>query len=307
MFRYFPLLLAIILTACNQALPKQEHKRESARENTGLFTLPPLPSGMSFAGQDLVLEDEDIRERLDREVLTNAYFQSATNGCLKRAGRWFPMIERILKEEGVPADFKYLAVIESNLMQAVSPVGAQGFWQFMPETAKIYDLEMSPEVDERLNIEKSTRAACVYLKKAHGILGDWLLAAASYNRGLGGVQQDMAWQGTEHYFDTDQNSETGRYVFRLLAIKLIFEKPEAYGYDVKKMELYEPFKTRSVVVEQTIPNLAEWATGQGFNFKILQKLNPWLKTNRLTIKDKTYTLLLPASGENLKPYKEYLK
>lgn len=262
---------------------------------------------MTFAGQEIVLTDEDVIERLDREVLMNAFYQSATTGYLKRAHRWFPMIEKILKEEGVPNDMKYLAVIESGLVQAVSPVGAQGFWQFMPTTGKLYNLEISNEVDERLHIEKSTRAACQYLKDAYNTLNDWMLATASYNRGVGGVQQDMAWQGTEHYFDTDQNSETGRYVFRLLAIKLIFENPEAYGYSVKDMQLYEPFQTRKVIVTETIPNIAEWALQQGFNFKIVQKLNPWLKSNRLTVKARSYDILLPAASENLKPYKAYLQ
>jgi hypothetical protein len=193
------------------------------------------------------------------------------------------------------------------LVQATSPVGAQGFWQFMPFTAKQYDLEINDEIDERLHVEKSTRAACAYLRDAQDTLKDWLLASASYNRGIGGVRQDMRWQGTDHYFDTDQNSETARYVFRILAVKLIFENPKAYGFNTDKIKLYEPFKTKRVVVKQSIPNLARWALEKGINFKILTKLNPWLKGNKLTIKNKTYQLLLPSESENLKPYKQYLK
>ncbi|TXI88340.1 MAG: lytic transglycosylase domain-containing protein [Crocinitomicaceae bacterium] len=270
-------------------------------------SIPNLPEYMYFAGEKIILEDEDIIERLDREVLTNAYYQSATIQIFKRANRWFPLIERILKEEHIPTDFKYLAVIESGLVQAVSPVGAQGFWQFMPYTAKEHALEISSEVDERLHIEKSTRAACAYLHKAQDTLKDWLLASASYNRGIGGVRQDMRWQGTSHYFDTDQNSETARYVFRILAFKLIFENPAAYGFDLNRIELYEPYQTKSVTIRESIPNLAKWAIEQGINFKILTKLNPWLKSNKLTIKNKTYQLLLPAESENLKPYKHYLQ
>jgi hypothetical protein len=271
------------------------------------FVFPHLPEKMTFAGQEIILTDEDVMERLDREVLMNAYYNSATTGYFKRANRYFPIIERILKEEGVPEDFKYLAIIESGLVQAISPVGAQGFWQFMPNTAKLYDLEMSNEVDERLHIEKSTRAACKYLKSSHDSLHDWIWATASYNRGVGGVQQDMSWQGTDHYFDTDQNNETGRYFFRLLAIKLIFENPEAYGYYPDRMQLYEPIKTKKVRVTQTITNIAQWALEHDVNFKIVQKLNPWLKSNKLTVRAKSYEILLPAKGENLKPYKEYLQ
>jgi len=306
MIRFPFFLLLLCLAACSQPAAVTK-TTESPKAETDAFALPHLPEKMKFAGQEIILTDEDVMERLDREVLTNAFFQSATTGYFKRAHRWFPLIERILKEEGVPEDFKYLAIIESGLVQAVSPVGAQGFWQFMPVTGKQYNLEISNEVDERLDVEKSTRAACQYLKNSYAELNDWMLATASYNRGVGGVQQDMAWQGTTHYFDTDQNNETGRYVFRLLAIKLIFEHPEAYGFEVGKMQLYEPFQTKTIAVSESIPNIADWAIAQGFNFKIVQKLNPWLKSNKLTIKDKTYHILLPAANENLKPYKAYLQ
>jgi len=301
------LLFAVFVSCSNNQNHSNKSKSEKEQEAPRALVFPSLPKKMLFAGQVIRLEDQDIRERLDREVLMNAYYQSATTGYFKRANRYFPMIERILKDEGIPDDFKYLAVIDSGLQQAVSPVGAQGFWQFMPFTAELYNLEMTEEVDERLHIEKSTRAACQYLKSAKETLGDWVMTTASYNRGVGGVKDDMAWQDTEHYFDTDQNSETGRYVFRLLAIKIIFENPEAYGYYPKEMELYEPIKTKKVIVKETIPNLAKWANDQGFNIKILRKLNPWLIATRLTIRNgKTYTIELPAPGENLKPYKRYL-
>ena len=275
------------------------------KESQLLFTLPPLPTKINFCNQKIVLTDEDVREKLDRELLVNTYFQSSTVLSLKRANRYFPQIEKILKEENIPDDFKYLTVIESGLAQAISPVGAQGFWQFMPFTAKEFDLEISNEVDERLNIEKSTRAACSYLRFANDTLKDWLLTAASYNRGIGGVRSDMHWQGTNHYFDTDMNSETGRYVYRLLAVKLIFENPEMYGFDLKKMELYKPFKIKSIVIKKTIKNIADWSLKKGVNYKIITKLNPWLKGNHLTIKKKFYKILVPSHKENLKPYHKY--
>ncbi|MGV3613426.1 MAG: lytic transglycosylase domain-containing protein [Fluviicola sp.] len=303
------LFLSLILLASCQSEAVKEQKKEAKHQEAvaaSAVVFPDLPQSMEFAGTTIDLRDEDLRERLDREVLMTAYYQSAWVGAIKRANRYFPEIERILKEEGIPNDFKYLAIIESNLQQAVSPVGAQGFWQFMPATAKLYDLKMDAEIDERLNIEKSTHAACQYLKDAHRTLNDWVMTTASYNRGVGGVIDDMEWQETEHYFDTYQNSETGRYVFRLLATKLIYENPEAYGFYPDKMELYEPFKVQKVVVEETIPNLALWANEQGFNIKILRKLNPWLKTTKLTVKGgQKFTLLLPTASENLKPYNAY--
>lgn len=269
------------------------------------FTLPKLPNKITFCNENILLTDEDVREKLDREILVNAYFQSSTVLSLKRSSRYFPLIEKILREENIPEDFKYLAVIESGLAQATSPVGAQGFWQFMSFTAKDFDLEINNEIDERLNIEKSTRAACEYIRFAQDTLKDWLLTSASYNRGIGGVHQDMRWQGTNHYFDTDMNSETGRYVFRLLAVKLIFENPEIYGFNIKEMEVYKPFKTKSITVRKSISNIAKWAIEKGFNYKIITKLNPWLKTNQLTVKDKYYKILLPSFKENLKPYHKY--
>ena len=303
----FSLFFVLILNSCKEDVQKKVVLiDETSKQNPSLFTLPKVPSKIIFCGEQIDLTDEDVREKLDREILVNAYFQSATVLSLKRSKRYFPQIEKIFKEEKVPEDLKYLTVIESGLSQAVSPVGAQGFWQFMPFTAKEFDLEISTEVDERLHIEKSTRAACQYLKKANASLNDWLLTAASYNRGVAGVRSDMNWQGTDHYFDTDMNSETGRYVYRLLAVKLLFENPELYGYDINKMEVYQPFKTVNIRIKKSIPSISKWALSRGFNFKIITKLNPWLKGNRLTIRKKHYTLLIPHSSQNLKPYKKYL-
>lgn len=303
----FVLLAFCALMSCSSKENTTETSEEQQTQTApkGLV-FPALPEKMEFAGQTVVLKDEDLRERLDREILVIAYYQSQTSGYFKRAKRYFPMIERILKEEGVPDDFKYLAMIESGLQQAVSPVGAQGFWQFMPETARLHNLEMSAEVDERLNIEKSTHAACEFLKQTNEGFNDWVLTSAAYNRGPAGVRSDMAWQGTEHYFDTDQNSETGRYVFRILAMKLIMENPEAYGYYPEEMELYKPLQTVKYTVATSIPDLSEWALEKGFNIKILRKLNPWLLTTKLTVKDKPYVIELPAKKTNLKPYKAYL-
>lgn len=301
------LILFLFFAGCENTESQLETVPENKTISADPFVLPALPDEMMFCGQKINLQDEDVIERLDKELLVNAYYHSATIQAMKRASRYFPEMERILKKNGIPEDFKYLAVIESGLIQAVSPAGAQGFWQFMPGTAKEHDLLMNAEVDERLNIEKSTQAACEYLKYANDTLKDWVLAAASYNRGIGGVRSDMRWQYTTNYFDTHMNSETGRYVYRILAVKLIFENPEKYGYLIKETELYKPFETKNVTITESIPNIAEWSINQGFNYKIVRKLNPWILGNKLTIKNKEFTLLLPKEHVNLKPYASYQK
>ena len=303
-FQFSLILVLILLSAC-KGEKKIKNSAQIVAPSPGLHTLPILPKEMFFCGEKISLLDEDIRERLDKEILVNAYYQSATLQALKRAHRFFPSIERILKENNIPEDFKYLAVIESGLVQAVSPAGAQGFWQFMPGTAKEHDLLMNGEVDERLNIEKSTIAACEYLRFANDTLKDWVLSAASYNRGIGGVRSDMRWQKTTNYFDTHMNSETGRYVFRILAMKLIFENPSAYGYNVKEIELYKPFHSYTVSLNKSVSNLAVWAIEKGINYKILIKLNPWILSNKLTVKNHLFKIKLPRKDFNLKPYDEY--
>ncbi len=305
--RYTFGFILLLFSSCNQASTKKENPATSLIPSGQIQTVvfPKLPEEIIFAGKKIDLRDVDVRERLDREVLLMAYYQSATTGGFKRANRFFPSIEQILKEKGIPDDFKYLSVIESNLLQAVSPVGAQGIWQFMPVTAKQFGLEISADVDERLHFEKSTYAACEYLSEAHEILNDWLLAVASYNRGIGGVQQDMEWQNSEHYFDTEQNSETGRYVFRILAAKIIMENPEAYGYFLEQLELYPKIKTKRIEINTTIKSLVDWAKENNTSLKIIRKLNPWLTSTYLKVKNKTYFIELPLESENLKPYSSY--
>lgn len=292
----------MFLFSCNQ---KTERKVEQ-KIITELKSLPAVPDEMTFAGEKIILRDWDIKERLDREILVNAYFQSATSQIIKRSHRWFPVLEQLLKKEHIHPDFKYLAVIESALVeQATSQVGAQGFWQFMPFTAKEFNLTINEEIDERLNVFKSTKAACHYLNKANDTLKDWLLTAASYNRGIHGVLKDKSWQKAKSYFDLEQNEETGRYVFRILAMKLILENPEKYGYHIPIEHRYPYLKVKRFIVKKSIPNLSDWALSKGINIKILRKLNPWLISTKLTIKNKYYTLLLPLKTENLKPYHNY--
>jgi len=292
-------ILGLIIGCSN---PQKEVKPivQTTKQN-----LPPLPKTILLFGEKISLEDEDIRERLDREIMANAFFHSQTILNMKRASRYFPVIEPILKETGIPNDFKYLPIIESNLANVTSPAGAKGYWQFMSATAKEYNLIVDDEVDERYNLKKVTRAACQYLKNAKDSTGSWALAAAAYNRGIGGIKSDLELQEVNHYFDLDMNSETARYPFRLIAVKFIMENPEKYGYDVKKMELYKPFLTESVSVSLPIENLSQWANQKGINYKILVKLNPWILSNKLTKNLGSFELLLPSKSTNLKPYAQY--
>jgi membrane-bound lytic murein transglycosylase D len=299
---YSLLAINLLLLGCQQT---EDSKKKEKVVNSKIQYLPDIPKSIKFFGELINLEDEDVRERLDREIITNVYFQSSTTFAIKRAYRYFPEIEKILQKTKVPNDFKYLAVIESNLSEVTSPVGASGFWQFMPFTAEEYDLKINDEIDERLNLTKSTYAACDFIKNSYKVFGNWVNACASYNRGIGGVNSDMKWQKTSHYFDTDMNNETGRYVFRMIAMKLIMENQKAYGFDIPRQQMYKPLQTRKIKLKKSIPNLAEWSVRNGINIKILRKLNPWIISNKLTIKDSYFEIKLPTKTEKLKNYKDY--
>lgn len=257
------------------------------------FHLPKLPTTVTFCDESFSLDNFDIRERLDKEIIVNAYYHSSTIQGLKRANRYFPIIEKALKENGIPDDFKYLCLIESSLTQATSPSGAKGFWQFMPETAEEFGLVVNNQIDERLDITKSTKAACQYLKNAQAKFGDWMLTAASYNRGIGGVENDLKEQQVDRYFDLYLNNETSRYVFRILAMKIIFENPDAYGFPKSEIELYEPIKTTEIKVTSSIPNLKSWAKIKGTNYNMVKILNPWILGDNLKVKNETFTIEIP--------------
>jgi hypothetical protein len=301
--RSVSLLFLIFLTVCSCFAPKSKKKQQ--QYEIQILDIN-LPEKTFFCGQEINLTDEDIHEKLDREILVNTFYQSATIQQLKRANRFFPIIEHILKSKKIPSDFKYLAVIESGLLQVESPAGALGFWQFMPQTAMQYGLKINAEVDERMDIEKSTIAACNYLLNANDTLKNWVLTAASYNRGIMGIQSDMKWQGTTNYFDTYLNAETGRYVYRILAMKMIFEHPDKFGFNTQKFKLYKPFRTKNVIIKQTIENLAKWSVERGINYKILIKLNPWILSNKLTVNNESFVIKLPQKDFELKPYESYL-
>lgn len=305
--KFLPFFLLIVsCLSCSDSSKNHEPKQEiKIIEKVNALSLPPIPDKMEFCGEEINLLDMDVRERLDRELIANAYFHSATLLYLKRANRVFPVIEQLLKKENMPMDLKYLAVAESGLANVSSPAGAKGIWQFMSETAEEYDLTVNELVDERYHLEKSTLAACKYLVNSRSKFENWSLALASYNRGIGGVHQDMEWQNTDNYFDAQMNNETGRYVFRMMALKLIMENPEAYGFQLKDVELYAPYETKIIEVKEGIKDLATWAQEHGCNYKIVKLLNPWILKNSLP-KD-TFRIQLPQPTMNLKPMEAYKK
>jgi hypothetical protein len=256
-----------------------------------------LPDTLNFADEKISLSSPDLKERLDRELLVNTYWQSNMMLLLKRANKYFPTIEKILKEEGVPSDLKYLSVIESGLENAISPAGAKGFWQIMRTTGKEYGLEVNSNVDERYHIELSTRMAAKYLKKAKNKFGSWTLAVASYNMGIRGIQRNLNQQKVENYFDLRLGKETSRYVFRVLAVKEIIENPMKYGYVYDHTDLYYPVPVRYHGLDTAISNLATFAKKMGVNYKILKIHNPWLLQNHLNNKSrKYYEIAIPEKG-----------
>ncbi|MEO8515603.1 MAG: lytic transglycosylase domain-containing protein [Flavobacterium sp.] len=258
-----------------------------------------LPDEIDFAGEKAPLHIYDVKERMDRELLVNEYLHSSTILIMKRANKVFPVIEPILAKYNVPDDFKYLAVIESSLVNATSSSGAKGVWQFMPETAKEKGMEVSETVDERYHLEKSTEAACRYFLAAKEKFGSWTLAAASYNGGMNGIAKQIEFQQVNNYYDLLLTDETSRYVFRILALKEIMKKPVLYGFELPVKDLYENLPTKKILVDSSITNLALFAKGQGINYKILKYHNPWLRDKKLdNPTKKVYQIEIPLKGYN---------
>lgn len=262
-----------------------------------------LPEQVNFAGEELPLNDPDVHERLDRELLVNTYWQSNTLLMFKRAHKHFPMIEEVLREYGVPEDFKYLALIESGLLNVTSPAGAKGFWQLMPHTARENGLEVNRNIDERYNARLSTEVACKYLLKAKEKFGSWTLAAASYNMGISGVQKQLTRQKIDNYYDLLLNPETARYIFRITALKMIYENPKEYGFYFREKDLYQSIRVTNEMVDYPVENFAEWAQERNVSYKMLKIHNPWLRENKLNNKTKKkYYIELPLPGQY--PYGE---
>ncbi|MBB4117780.1 hypothetical protein GGR32_000052 [Mesonia hippocampi] len=303
----FAAIVGILVQAVNVNTTKKtetSHKGKSPADTTmvsfvkdyNVYALP-LPQDVNFAGEPVPVENPDIKERLDREFLVNTYWQS--NGLLlvKRAHKYFPIIEPILEKNGIPDDFKYLAIAESGLMQVVSPAGATGVWQIMKATGREYGLEINDNVDERYHIEKATEVACQYLKEAKEKFGSWTLAAASYNAGRAGIERQQERQEVEGYYDLLLNTETGRYVFRIVALKEILSNPEKYGFNFTERDMYQYIPTKEISVDTAVTNFASFAKELGINYKILKIHNPWLREAHLNNKSrKTYQLKIPQKG-----------
>ncbi|MEP2773793.1 MAG: lytic transglycosylase domain-containing protein [Fulvivirga sp.] len=254
-----------------------------------------LPEELYFAGERVPLEIPDVRERLDRELHINTYWHSSTIFLIKQAHRWLPQMEEILQKNGVPDDFKYLTAIEGGFANQISPSNAVGFWQIKSDAGKENGLEITREVDERYDPLKSTEAACSYLNKAFRKFGNWTNAAASYNRGMAGLQRALDDQKVDSYYDLLLNEETSRYVFRILAIKEIIEHPSKYGFNIDDEHLYDQEDLRYVEVNEDINDLVKFAKDQGINYKLLKRHNPWLRKDKLDVNRKTYRIAIPVN------------
>ncbi len=256
--------------------------------------LPQLPAQITFAGEAAPLERWEIKEQLEREF-TLIYYETGTMlYVINLANRWFPLIEERLKANGIPSDFKYLCVAESNLQNLISKSLAVGFWQFMSYTAPSYNLEINKDIDERYNVLKSTDAACKYLKQAYQKFGTWTAAAASYNCGQGAYNTHATFQQTKNYYDLYIREETNKYIFRILTFKHLIENKEKYGYVISRNEAYKPLKTKFIQISASIHNIAQFAINNGTTYKMLRILNPWIRNRSLIVKPgKIYTILLP--------------
>lgn len=293
-------LSALFIFAVQDA-PSDENLEKKIINDYNVYALN-VPDNLNFAGEAMPLSDPDVLERMDRELLVNTYWQSNALLMFKRANKYFPVIEPILKKNGIPDDFKYLAVIESGLTNAVSPAGAKGVWQIMPKTGREFGLEVNDNVDERYNLELATEVACDYLKKAKDKLGSWTLAAASYNAGMAGVSNRLKDQNVKDYYDLLLGEETGRYMFRIVALKEILNNPSKYGFNFRHKDLYKPIPTYKVAVDTVVTDFVKFSERFGINYKILKLHNPWLREPHLNNKSrKEYFIEIPKEGYYAKP------
>jgi membrane-bound lytic murein transglycosylase D len=297
------LVSAAVFLVCGTCIYAVKEVRDQQKEYRKQFSRyyriysPELPEKIDFAGEKVPLDLFYVRESLDREILANTFMHSSTILMFKRANRWFPIIEPILKKNNIPDDFKFLALAESNLANAVSPSGAEGFWQFLKGTAPKFGLEITEEVDERYNLVKATEAACQYLRTSYREYNSWSMVAASYNRGIDGVGKAIEKQHTNDYYNLYLVEETARYVYRILAMKQVYNNPVRYGFYLRQSDFYPPLPTYTVTVDSSITDLPAFAQKLKINYKVLREYNPWLRRYSLTNKaGKKYTITLPKEG-----------
>ena len=296
--RYASILLITLLSITFfNALHISDVSPEKNTSETYAIKALKIPSNLTFAGEKVPTELYDIKERMDRELLVNTYWQSNGLLLIKKAHKYFPLIEPMLKKYGIPDDFKYLAVAESGLENNSSPAGAAGFWQFLKSSAKEYGLEVNQNVDERYNLEKATRIAAEYLKKSKERFGTWTLAAAAYNAGNARIAKNLKRQQVDNYYDLLLNNETARYVFRIVALKEVLSYPKKYGFEFDEEDLYKLPNTQIVEVDTVITNIASFAKTFNTNYKELKLHNAWLRENKLNNKSrKLYQIKIPNNN-----------
>ena len=297
------LLLLLIIVGLVLGIDFWQNKRNAElpgnNEQYYKIVSPKIPDSLTFAGERVPLELFYVREYLEKEMMINTYWHSSTLRLIKLSHRWFPLMEKTLKENNIPDDFKYLAVIESGLENVTSPAGAKGYWQIMKATAKDYGLQVDKYVDERYSVKKSTEVACKYLQNSYDKFGTWALTAASYNAGVKGISRQMERQNEKSYYDLLLNDETARYLYRIIAIKLIIENPEQYGFYLDENDYYKPIPTHIVEVNSSIDDWAIFAAKQGISYKLLKYFNPWLRQKDLkNRKKKKYLIEIPESPYN---------
>ncbi len=293
LFYILSTLAAVVLTALitlnftdDEGNGESDEYYQQAFQNNVKIYSPVIPDSMSFCGERVPLELYHVYERMDRELMVNVYWQSNIMLLLKRANRYFPQIDSILKEQGLPEDFKYLALAESGFINATSSAGAAGFWQFIKPTGVKYGLEINTDIDERLNLNKATVAAAKYLKTSYKAFGSWTVAAAAYNTGDSNIRRHIENQRVTNYYDMHLPEETLRYVFRILALKTICENPQAYGIILREKDLYPPIAVQTISVDTTITDLFAFARQQGTSYQQLRALNPWIKSSKLPNKSR---------------------
>lgn len=287
------IIILISFSFSNKYEVNNETYQSGFEDNIKVFAVE-IPHNIKFADEKVPLNKFYVKEALEREMTVNTYFHSSSIFLIKKAQRWFPVIEPILKENNIPDDFKYLAVAESGLSQIVSPAGATGIWQIMKHTGRELGLEINADIDQRYDVELATKAACKYLNKAYEKYGNWTLVAASYNAGTNKISKELERQQQDNYYDMIFGEETGRYVYRILAIKALLEKPEDYGFYLRKKDLYKPYKLKKITVDTAISNIPAFAKSFDLNYKEFKIYNPWIRQAYLANKSRrTYTISIP--------------